>query len=123
MLGKNESIKHILVDYRKYVFYALKEGKINMNKCFIKALTLEEPKFDFLYMSNSTSIAYFYIQLSNGSIIKTFGYDEIADYIYRTIKKEDTIIINGEMRNENNILEIEIKEIKKCKNIKEIDEF
>ena len=87
-----------------------------MNKCFIKAMALEDPEFKFLYMSNRISISYFYVELNDYSIIKVFGYDETADYIYKNIKKGDILIILGELRNNNNNIEIEIKEIKRCKN-------
>ena len=50
------------------------------------------------------------IELSNKSIIKVKGYDEIADYVYSNIKNGDIIIISGELRIEDII---EMKEITK----------
>ena len=64
-------------------------------------------------MNKKISIAYFYIRLSNGSIIKIFGYDEKADYIFRNIGIGQFLTIEGNIRQRNGLLEIEIERINK----------
>lgn len=88
-----------------------------MNKCFIIGKVLNEPEFDFLYMDSKISISYFWIQLNNSNnIVKIFGYDENADYIYRCVKKGETLIIDGQIRCENKNIEIEANRIEKMVN-------
>ena len=64
-----------------------------MNRCFIVGKVINNPEFDFLYMEKRISISYFCLKLNDDNIIKIFGYDENADYIYRNIKSGETVII------------------------------
>ena len=42
-----------------------------------------------------TSIAKCKIKLQNESILVIYGYDEVADYMYRYIKENDNIFLEG----------------------------
>ena len=42
-----------------------------------------------------TSIAKCKIKLQNESILDIYGYDEVADYMYRYIKENDNIFLEG----------------------------
>ncbi len=43
------------------------------------------------------SIARCKIKLSNNSIIEIYGYDNIADYMYRYFKENDDILLKGNL--------------------------
>lgn len=80
-----------------------------MNKCWLMGKIVVEPDFDFLYMKRNISIAYFYIELRNKSIIKVFAYDDIADYIYQNLSINQEVIIEGKIRIQDSLIEIEMK--------------
>ena len=86
-----------------------------MNRCFLIGKVLNEPEFKFIYMKCNISIAYFYIKLKNGSVLKIYGYDDMADYIYRNIISGKIVTIEGELREEKRNIEVRINEIEKLK--------
>lgn len=68
-----------------------------MNLCFIKGKILEKINFQFLYQKKNISIARTKLELQNGSRITIKGYDEMADWMIQKIKKEDKVIMQGEL--------------------------
>ena len=44
-----------------------------------------------------TSIASFEMRLLNASVIKVYGYDKVADFLYRYCKENDTVVICGRL--------------------------
>lgn len=66
-----------------------------MNLCFVLGKIISNIKFEFILNSANISIAIFYIELSNGCIIKVKGYNEIADFCYRKLEKEINVFIKG----------------------------
>ena len=84
-----------------------------MNRCFVMGKIISEPEFKFFYMNKKTSISYFWIKLVDKTIIKVFGYDEQADYIYRKLKQGQNVIVEGKIRIENKNIEIEMETIEK----------
>ena len=44
-----------------------------------------------------TSIAKCKIRLENDSIIEVYGYDNIADYMYRYLKENKSVLIEGKI--------------------------
>lgn len=80
-----------------------------MNICFIKGKIIEEINFSFLYNKKNISIARAKLELQNGGIITIKGYDEMADWMIQKIKKEDEVILQGEL---NTNMEVEVKWIK-----------
>ena len=58
-------------------------------------------------------ISYFNLQLRNGSIIRVFGYDEKADFIYRKIEKGQSILVEGRIRIRNKNIEVEMEKVDK----------
>ena len=50
-----------------------------------------------MYQKKNISIARTKLELKNGSIITTKGYDEMADWMIQKIKKEDKVIMQGEL--------------------------
>ena len=72
-----------------------------MNICFLLGKVVDDVEFKFIYNSKKVSISIFKLMLSNKSIVECEAYDEIADYIYRNIKRDDLIFIEGTIRNKN----------------------
>ena len=58
-----------------------------MNIVMISGKIISEVDFNFIYNKNKkekhTSIAMCKLKLDNDSIIDVYGYDEVADYLYR----------------------------------------
>ena len=78
--------------FTKQIF--MKE-EINLNLCFFKGKIVSETYFKFIINSNNCAISYFYLELENKSVIKVIGYNEIADYCYSKLDKNDHIFIEG----------------------------
>ena len=70
-----------------------------MNICFITGKIIEDVKIDFMLNSIHNSIVQFNIKDKRKNNVKIVGYDEIADYCYRSLKKDDIIIIEGKIEN------------------------
>ena len=79
-----------------------------MNICFLLGKVVDDVEFKFIYNSKNVSISMFKLMLSNKSIVECEAYDEIADYIYRNIKRDDLIFIEGSIKDKS----IQIYEIK-----------
>ena len=66
-----------------------------MNICFFSGTIISDIEFKFIIHSKNISIAYFDLQLQNSSIIKAVAYNEMADYCWSKLKKNDFINIQG----------------------------
>ena len=66
-----------------------------MNLCLLIGEIYSEIQFNFILNCKNISIVRFNIKLSNGSIIKVKGYNEIADYCYSKLKEGDIVEIEG----------------------------
>lgn len=69
-----------------------------MNLCFLIGKIVSDIKFDFIINSKNISIARFDLELSNKSIVTVNGYDNVADFCYKKLKKEDVIFIYGVLK-------------------------
>ena len=76
-----------------------------MNLCFLYGKVISDIEFNFIINNKNKSIAIFKIKLSNESILTVKAYNELADYCYSRIKKEDIIYIQGYVRSKDVILE------------------
>lgn len=80
-----------------------------MNICFLIGKIISDIDFKFIVNSKKYySISIFQIELNNKSVITVKGYNEIADFCYRRLLKNDNINIYGELNSKG---EIEILEI------------
>ena len=59
------------------------------------------------------SISSFFLGLLNGSVIEVYGYDEIAEYMYRHLKNNEIILCSGMLDSYGKIEVFEIECIKK----------
>ena len=57
---------------------------------------------------NHTSIARCKIKLQNDSIVEIYGYDNIADYMYRHMKENDNILLEGRIDSDMKIFCIDL---------------
>ena len=74
-----------------------------MNLCILQGNIINEIEFKFILCSKNKSIAYFDMQLLNKSIIRIKTYNEMADYIYRKLKKDQNIIVCGRIRDDGTV--------------------
>ena len=68
-----------------------------MNFCILYGKIISDIKFDFIYKAKDISIARFYIEISNKSIIQVKAYNELADYVYSKLEKGSMILIKGKL--------------------------
>ena len=71
-----------------------------MNICSLIGKIISEIEFKFIIQGKNTAIATFQIELENKNIITVKGYNEIADYCYKDLKNNDTIMIQGRLEKE-----------------------
>ena len=79
-----------------------------MNLVFVIGRIVSEIKFDFVLNSTNISIVNFEIELNNKNIVKVKGYNEVADFCYCKLNKNDTVSILGSL---DSNMEIIVKEI------------
>ena len=79
-----------------------------MNLCFVIVKIISDIEFKFIINRNNISVAIFELELSNESVIKVKGYNEIADICYQNLIKGEIVTIYGSL---NNGMEIVINEI------------
>ena len=82
-----------------------------MNICFLTGKIVSDIKFDFMIYSRHTSIVQFYIKEKRKNIIKIVGYDKIADYCYKNLKKNNIVFIEDIMEKVKDEMVIKINEI------------
>ena len=72
-----------------------------MNICFFMGKIVSDIDFQFIiYDRKNISIVTFELELNNKSRIIIEGYNEMADFCYSYLKKEDKIILQGYLKNE-----------------------
>ena len=83
-----------------------------INLCFLKGKIIDITDYKFIYDKNNKTVGNKHIciiklqlKIEDKQIVWLKGYDEIADFIYQTLKKGDEIFVEG--RIEDNIIEIE----------------
>lgn len=76
-----------------------------MNICFLKGKIISDIDFKFIINDKKYySISIFKIKLNNKSIITIKGYNEIADWCYKNLIKNDSIAIYGNLNSEMEII-------------------
>ncbi len=80
-----------------------------MNEVFIMGKVVSKVEFDFIYKGTHISKAKCEIKLNNKSKIQIIGYDEIADFMYRSIKENQVVFLYGNIA-KNTII---VKEVQK----------
>ena len=76
-----------------------------MNICFFIGKIISDIKFDFIINNkNNISISLFILELNDNNKIKIEGYNDIADFCYKELKKEDRIVLEGHINNKMHIV-------------------
>ena len=76
-----------------------------MNICFLIGKILNDIDFKFIVDDKKYyAIAIFQIELNNKSVITVKGLNEIADYCYGNLNKNDYCVIEGTIASNFNIL-------------------
>ena len=82
--------------------------------CFLSGKVINEIDLKFVYNSQKrsldkkhTSIAKIELELQDEQVIQLHAYNEMADYVFRNVKKSDYIFVQGEVKNNY----VEIKQI------------
>ena len=76
-----------------------------MNICFFIGKIISDIKFDFIINNkNNISISLFILELNDNNKIKIEGYNDIADFCYKELKKEDRIVLEGYINNKMHIV-------------------
>ena len=69
-----------------------------MNECFFIGKIINDIDFKFIVNSKKYySISIFQIELNNKSIMTVKGYNEIADFCYKSLIKNNYIALYGEL--------------------------
>ena len=81
-----------------------------MNLIFLDGKIIKNVEFKFIIKSKNKSIAILKLKLNNNSMVTVKAYNELADYCYKELKKEDKILLEGYL---NSKLEVILKCVKK----------
>ena len=86
-----------------------------MNECFLIGTIINDIEFYFILGKVHDSVVKFQLKLKDKTIISIKAFDEIADYCYSKLNKNDIIFINGQVQTNGEILAINIEKIRKGK--------
>ena len=75
-----------------------------MNEVFLIGKVITEVEFKFIINAKNISIAKFNLKTTDKQIIKVEAYNEQADSVFRRLRKEDNIIINGYITTKGTII-------------------
>lgn len=82
----------------KIITVIIKEKiKMNIVIIYVKIITKVEFKFIYRKKEKHISIAKCKAKLKNNSIINIYGYDNIADNMYKNLKQNEEILIHGKL--------------------------
>ncbi len=75
-----------------------------MNICFLMGKIISSIEFDFLLNSKNNSIVRFTLKVDENCILTVKAYDEIAEWCYQNLIKNNVIAIQGELDNNMEII-------------------
>lgn len=75
-----------------------------MNLVYIQGKIISNIEFKFIIKSKNKSVSIFKLELTNNSIVTIKAYNELADYCYSKLNKEDIILIEGELNSKLEII-------------------
>ena len=84
-----------------------------MNICFFMGKIVSDINFKFIiHDRKNNSIVKFEVELNNKSKIIVIGYNELADFCYSRLKKNDNIALQGYLSSGINVILENIKLVK-----------
>ena len=66
-----------------------------MNEVFLIGKVISEIEFKFIINSKNKAIACFEIKTVDKQIVRVQAYNQLADFVYSKLNKNDKIFING----------------------------
>lgn len=84
----------MLVEIRKYAFYACKEEKF-MNEVFLIGKIIKEIEYKFMLEKGKHAKAIVYLELLDKTNAKAIAYNENSDYALQNIKENDIVFVYG----------------------------
>ncbi len=84
---------------------------LKMNLCFLIGKIISNIEFNFLLESKNISITSFIVKVDENCIIKVKAYNELADWCYAKLIKNDVVSIQGKIDSKQEII-IESIELK-----------
>ena len=75
-----------------------------MNIVFIEGKIISDIEFNFIINSPNISIAIFEAELLNKSIVKIKAYNELADYCYSKLNKNNVVFMEGYLKSNMEII-------------------
>lgn len=75
-----------------------------MNLCFLIGKIVSEIEFKFILNSKNIAVTIFEIQLDKQSMITVKAYNEMADWCYQKLVKEDVVAIKGNLNSKMEIV-------------------
>lgn len=88
-----------------------------MNFCFISGKIINDVNIKFILEGKHNSIVILKLKLLDDSVIEAVAYNEVADYCYRYLKKDDLILVEGRLNTKMKIIIKRVEKIKVLKNI------
>ena len=77
-----------------------------MNLCFLMGKVSSEIEFNFVLNSKNISMASFELEIDKNCKIKIKAYNEMADWCYQKLAKNNVILVQGELNTKmENIIE------------------
>ena len=80
-----------------------------MNEVFLIGKIISDIEFKFIINSKNKAIACFEIETADNQIARMQAYNQLADFVYSKLNKNNQVFINGYI--ENNVVKV------KCINI------
>ena len=80
-----------------------------MNEVFLIGKIISDIEFKFIINSKNKAIAFFEIETNDKQIVRIQAYNQLADFVYSKLNKNNQVFINGYI--ENNVVKA------KCINI------
>lgn len=75
-----------------------------MNLCFLMGKIISEVEFNFVLNSKNISVASFELEIEKDCKIKIKAYNEMADWCYQILAKNDTILLQGQLNSKMEII-------------------
>lgn len=76
-----------------------------MNEVFLIGNIITDIEFKFIVNSKNISIVRFAIEIINDQqTISIKAYNEMADFVYNSLNKNDVIIVNGYLTNDGEVI-------------------
>lgn len=74
-----------------------------MNLCILRGEIVSDIEFKFIVKGKNKSIAYFDLLLMNKCVVRVKAYNEMADFVYRKLKRGQLVMVEGKVRSDGSL--------------------